>query len=92
MFTASPVSRSGSTITSPTWMPMRTGTSCDCELPLDRDCGLHRSQRAREHAHAAIAEPLDDRPAEGVVVALDRAHVPVALVERQRSSACINAV
>ena len=27
MFTASPVSLSGSTITSPTWIPIRTGTS-----------------------------------------------------------------
>jgi len=54
-----------------------------CELPLDRDCGEHRSQRAREHAQAAIPEPLDDRPAEGVVVALERTHVPVALVESQ---------
>ena len=53
------------------------------ELPLDRDCGEHRSERAREHAHAAVPEPLDDRPAEGVVVALERTHVPVALVEPQ---------
>ncbi len=52
-----------------------------CELPLDLDCGEHRGERAREHAHAAVPEPLDDRPAEGVVVALERTHVPVALVE-----------
>ena len=36
MLTASPVSRSGSTITSPTWTPIRTGTSCGAELLLDR--------------------------------------------------------
>jgi hypothetical protein len=52
-----------------------------CEFPLDLDCGEHRGKRAGEHAHAAVAEPLDDRPAEGVVVALERTHVPVAFVE-----------
>jgi hypothetical protein len=54
-----------------------------CELPLDLDCGEHRTKRAREHAHAAVPKPLDDRPAEGVVVGLERTHVPVALVESQ---------
>ena len=53
------------------------------ELPLDRNCGVHRGERAREHAHAAVPEPLDDRPAEGIVVALERTHVPVALVDSQ---------
>ena len=51
------------------------------EFPLDLDCGEHRGKRAGEHAHAAVAEPLDDRPTEGVVVALERTHVPVAFVE-----------
>ena len=53
------------------------------ELALDRDCGEHRSERAREHAQAAIPESLDDRPAERVVVGLEGTHVPVALVESQ---------
>ena len=44
------------------------------ELPLHRDRGLHRRERAREHAHAAVAEPLHDRPAERVVLALERTH------------------
>ena len=51
------------------------------ELALDRDRGEHRIERAREHAHGAVSQLLDDRPAERVVVALERAHVPVALVE-----------
>ena len=82
MFTASPVSRSGSTITSPTWMPIRTGTSCDGELTLDRDRGLHGRERAREHAHAAVAEPLDDRPAERLVAAVERAQYRSRLLDR----------
>jgi hypothetical protein len=53
------------------------------ELPLDRDCGGHRGQRAGEHAHASVPEPLDDRPAGRVVVVLERTHVAVALVEPQ---------
>ena len=52
------------------------------ELTLDGDRGLHRRERAREHAHAAVAEPLHDRPAERVVVSLERPPVPVALLER----------
>jgi hypothetical protein len=80
MFTASPVSRSGSTITSPTGTPMNRNV-VRRELPLDRDRGEHRIERAREHAHAAVAEPLDDRPVEGVVVGLERTPVPVALVD-----------
>ena len=51
------------------------------ELLLHRDRGLHRGERAREHAHAPVAEPLDNRPAEGVVLAVERAHVPVALLD-----------
>lgn len=42
------VSRSGSTIASPTWTPMQTGTSCAAEVPLYRDSGEHRGERARE--------------------------------------------
>jgi len=34
------------------------------------------------HAHAAVPEPLHDRSAEGVVVGLERASVPLALLER----------
>ena len=53
------------------------------ELALYADCGLHRRERAWEHAHAPVTESLDDRPAEGVVVALERTHVSVAFVECQ---------
>ena len=53
------------------------------ELLLDRDRGEHRVERAREHAHAPVSEPLDDGPAEGVVVAVERGHIPVALADGQ---------
>ena len=53
------------------------------ELPLDRDRGEHCGERAREHAQAAVPEPLDDRSAERVVVALEGTHVPVAHVQPQ---------
>ena len=49
------------------------------ELLLDGDRGARRGERAREHAHAPVAEPLDDRPAERVVVALERSEVPLPL-------------
>jgi hypothetical protein len=54
--------------------------------PGDGDNG----SRSRDHApeleraaHAAVPEPLHDRLGEGVVVALQRAHVSVALVDSQ---------
>ncbi len=53
------------------------------ELLLDRDSGQHRSQRARKHAHAPVAEPLDDRPAEGVVMTIERRHIPISPVDGQ---------
>ena len=53
------------------------------QVTLDLDGSLNGHERAREHAHTAVAEPLHDRPAEGVVVTLDRTHVPVALVHCQ---------
>jgi hypothetical protein len=49
------------------------------ELVLDGDRRLRRGERAREHAHAPVAKPLDDRPSELVVVALERGDVPLAL-------------
>ena len=78
--TASPVSRSGSTRTSPTWIPIRTGMPALAEIALHRDRGLHRCECAREHREAAVAEPLDDRSAGRVVIAVERAHVTVALL------------
>ena len=51
------------------------------ELPLDRNGGGNRRERAREHAHAAVPKALDDRAAEIVMVALERTHVPVAFVD-----------
>ena len=53
------------------------------ELLLDRDRGEHRVERAREHAHAPVSEPLDDGPAEGVVMAVERGPIPVALADGQ---------
>ena len=53
------------------------------ELLLHRDRGRDRGKRAREHAHAAVPEPLDDRPAEGVVLAVERGHVPRRAVDGQ---------
>jgi hypothetical protein len=52
------------------------------ELALDLDGGLHRVERAREHAHRAVAEPLDDRPAVRVVMPIDRGRVTVAALDR----------
>ena len=54
------------------------------ELALHPDGGLHRGERAREHREAAVAEPLHDRPAGGVVLAVERAHVPVAPLDGGR--------
>ena len=50
------------------------------EIALHRDRGLHRRECAREHRQAAVAEPLDDRSAGGVVLAVERAHIAVALL------------
>jgi hypothetical protein len=53
------------------------------KLLLDRNPGEHGRERAREHAHAAVPETLDDRPAERFVMVLECAHVPVALGDCQ---------
>ena len=53
------------------------------KLLLHRDRGLDRRERAREHAHAPVAEALHDRAAEGAVVAIEGADVPLTLVERE---------
>jgi hypothetical protein len=52
------------------------------ELALYPDRGLHRRERAREHAHAPITEPLHDRPAKGVVMFVERSPVALSLLER----------
>jgi hypothetical protein len=52
------------------------------ELALDCDGGVHRPQRAREHTHGAVTTTLDDGPAQGLVVMLDRAYVPLTFVDR----------
>ncbi|HJQ75285.1 MAG TPA: hypothetical protein VJ814_10375 [Gaiellaceae bacterium] len=53
------------------------------ELLLDADGRLHRRERAREHAHAPVAEPLDDRAAERLVVALERVEIALPLLDRE---------
>ena len=60
-------------------------THWDCgasQIALYLHRRLHGRQRAREHAHCAVAEPLDDRPAERLVVALDGRDKCVTPVQR----------
>ena len=52
------------------------------EFTLDGDRGPNGGERTGEHAHAAVAEPLHDRPLGRVVVPLERRPVAVALLER----------
>ena len=52
------------------------------ELLLGRHRRLHRGERAREHAHAPVPEPLHDRPSERLMVAFQG--VPVALPPLER--------
>jgi hypothetical protein len=61
--------------------PSRDKANPSAEVKPTARVGEQGSQRPREHAHAPVPEPLDDRPAEGVVLGLERSHVLVALVE-----------
>ncbi len=53
------------------------------ELLLNRDRRLYGGERAREHAHASVAEPLDHRSTECVVVAVERGDVELALLDAE---------
>ena len=81
MLTASPLSRSGSTITSPTWIPIRTGTSCAASSCWIAIAACTAASALGNMLMLPSPEPLDDRPAARVVVRLDRLPVPLALGE-----------
>ena len=51
------------------------------ELLLDSYRCLDRGERAREHAHASVPEPLHDRPPERLVMTFERVPVPLSPVE-----------
>ena len=62
------------------------------EVALNRDRGLDSREHAREHREAAVAESLHDRPAARQVLALERVHVEIALLDGGLLVACISAV
>ena len=51
------------------------------ELLLNSYRCLDRGERAREHAHASVPEPLHDRPPERLVMTFECVPVPLSAVD-----------